>query len=129
MATVLIVDDSGFIRRSIARIIKGGGYEILEAADGKEAIDKIISHSPDCMTLDLLMPVMNGAQTLAELKERGLTVPVIILSADVQESVREECFKFGVIDFLGKPPDKEKLLSTIEKAIASKEGKTHDTHK
>lgn len=129
MAKVLIVDDSSFIRRSIARIIKGGGYEIIEAANGQEAIEKVISDSPDCITLDLLMPVMNGAQTLAALKEKGLSIPVIILSADVQESVREECFKLGVIDFLGKPPDKDKLISIIEKAITSTEGKAHDPHR
>ncbi len=129
MATVLIVDDSSFIRRAISRIIASGGYEILEAENGQDAIEKINSNIPDCVTLDLLMPVMDGMQTLAAFKEKGLTVPVIVLSADVQESVREDCFKLGIVDFQGKPPNKDKLLSAIKNAIAAKKGKAHDTHK
>lgn len=118
MATILIVDDSNFIRKTLSRILEETNHELLEAANGQEALEVINSKKPDCMILDLLMPVMDGVATLQTLKEKGLTIPVIILSADIQESVREECFNLGVKDFLNKPPHKDKLFGAIDKAIS-----------
>lgn len=121
MAAIMIVDDSRFIRAAIARILKSGGYETFEAENGQMALDLISAKSPDCMLLDLLMPVMDGIETLKSLKEKGSTVPVIVLTADIQQSVRDDCFKLGVVDFLNKPPNEDDLLAAVEKALPSKE--------
>ncbi len=118
MAKVLVVDDSSFIRKTLARILTEAEHEILEASNGQEALDTISLKSPDCVILDLLMPVMDGITTLRVLNECKSTVPVIVLSADIQESARNECFSLGVKNFLNKPPKKEELFSAIEKALS-----------
>lgn len=121
MATILIVDDSGFTRRAIGRILAGGGFDTLEAGDGAEALEVISKEKPDCMVLDLLMPGMDGKDTLGALKLRGISLPVVVLTADIQESTRDDCLKLGASDLLNKPPSKNDLLAAIEKAINSAE--------
>ena len=68
MKKVLIVDDDAELRSTLSEILKGAGYHIDEASSGKEAIEKIVSKDFDIALLDLMMPKMNGIETLTELK-------------------------------------------------------------
>jgi len=83
MSCILIVDDSNTARAVMAKQLKTRGYDVIEARDGKEVLEKIKINNPDCMVLDLLMPEMDGLDVLKAMKNESLITPVIILSADI----------------------------------------------
>ncbi len=114
MKKLLVCDDSNFSRKRVIDMIKAGDYEIIEAEDGQQAMDRIENENPDLVLLDLLMPNITGIELLKMLKEKNKTVPVIVISADIQESTKAECLELGAKEFLNKPPRKEVLLNTIE---------------
>ena len=117
MARILIIEDSSFTRKAIARMVKAEGYEILEATNGKEGLEKAVSDPPDCITLDLIMPEMDGIEVLKSLGERGLNIPVIVITADIQEDTRDQCLDLGAITILNKPPKEEDLRSAIKEVL------------
>ena len=114
MACTLIIEDSVFTRRRIAEILRADDNEILEAADGYEGLDKAEKLKPDLIILDLLMPEMNGFEMLNALNERGLTIPVIVLSADVQDTTQIECRELGAVAFVKKPFNENELFEAIQ---------------
>ena len=122
MARILIIDDSEFSRQRTVEILKGNGFDVLEAAGGREGLQKAQGNKPDCIILDLLMPEMNGYQVLNEIKEKGITIPIVVLSADIQDTTQQECFKLGAVDFVTKPPKEEELLKAVQEALGSKCG-------
>ncbi|MFC1676374.1 PleD family two-component system response regulator [Planctomycetota bacterium] len=124
MARILVVEDSEFTRRMIVQIIKAKGHEVLEAGNGFEGMRMVQKEKPDCIFLDLLMPEMDGFGVLGALKEKSLSIPIIILSADVQETSRNKCFEFGVVDFVKKPPKEDEILKAVRKALNSTVGTT-----
>ena len=119
MALVLIVDDSSFQRRMIRSILAGDGHEIIEAGDGGAGIEMAAAHTPDCMLLDLLMPNVSGLEALETLHNQGAAIPVIVLTSDIQDSVRQQCLDLGARAFLNKPPKAEELLGTIRTVLGS----------
>ena len=120
MARILVVEDSNFSRQMIAKILKIGGYDVLEANSVSDGLEKLVKEKPDCILLDLLMPEMNGCEFLVALNEKGLTIPTIILSADIQETTRKKCSELGASDFITKPPKEEVLLTAVQQVIDSK---------
>lgn len=117
MPHILIVDDSLLTRRHLARTLSEVGYQTTQASDGDEALS-ILEDTPfDCVLLDMLMPHMSGHEVLARLRERGTHPPVIVLTADIQDTTREACLVEGALRILNKPPDKEELLSTVRAAV------------
>lgn len=118
MALILIIDDSTYMRSMIRRILKEEGHEILEAENGLKGIQMISEHSPDCVLLDIIMPGMDGIKILNTMHERDSKMPVIIITADIQESTRKQCLALGASGFINKPPKGEELVSTIKKVLA-----------
>jgi CheY-like chemotaxis protein len=117
MTLVLIVEDAWFTRRIIRKNLEAAGYTILEAANGQEGLDKALTSSPDCILLDLLMPDMDGRDVLRALGDRGSQIPVLVLTADIQASSRQQCLDLGAIAVLSKPPDAKILCEAIEQAL------------
>ncbi len=113
MARVLIVDDSMFQRRTVRRILQSEGHEILEAADGAEALEIIESHDPSYVVLDLLMPNVGGTEVLDSLKDKVSRPDVIVLTSDVQDSTRVQCLELGARLVLNKPPDPDELRQAV----------------
>ncbi len=103
MATVLIIDDSGFQRSTIRRVVQAEGHQAIEAKNGVEGVSKAIELKPDFITLDLLMPEMDGVSTLAELKKKNIKIPVVVVTANIQETIRKECMDLGAVGFVNKP--------------------------
>lgn len=122
MAKVLIVDDSMFTRNMIIKMIEKMGHETIEASDGQEGLDKIVNEKPDIVITDLLMPKMEGTELLSAVKEKKLNVPVIVISSNIQDTVRLKCLELGAYDFLSKPPNTENLQRLIE-AMSIKGGR------
>ncbi|WP_071515048.1 response regulator [Geitlerinema sp. PCC 9228] len=117
MAKILIVDDAWFSRRLIAKALQAEQNEILEAKDGKEALEFAIAEHPDCMVLDLLMPELNGYEVLESLKTLGYSIPTIVMTADVQETSRQRCMELGAIAVLNKPPQPQALHQAIQQSL------------
>jgi len=118
MASVLTVEDSSFQRNRIKKILAEGGYEILEAENGLAGLEVAESEKPDCILSDLLMPELDGFGLLESLRDKGIEIPVIILTADIQDSVKKRCLDLGAKGFLNKPPEKEEVLNALKEILA-----------
>ncbi len=117
MKTILLVDDSFIARHGIKTLLSGEDYSIVEAKGGREALDLIESEAPQVILLDLLMPHPDGQAVLEELKKLTLAPPVIVLSADIQETTQQRCYALGAANFLRKPPRREDLIAAIEELL------------
>ena len=117
MARILIVDDSMFQRANLQAIVRQGGYDSTEAANGREALALIAADPPDLLLIDLIMPEVNGMEILEMLREQHSRIPVIVITADIQDTVRQECLALGAAAVLHKPPQKEALLAAINAAL------------
>ena len=124
MTSILVVEDSWLTRRVICKILRAEGYETWEASSGPEALELLNTQTPDCMLLDLLMPDMEGREVLQALRERGIKVPVIVITADIQSTTREECMELGALTVIHKMPNSDELVGWIKKALSVSEEST-----
>lgn len=114
---VHIVDDEEAIRRSASFMLKTSGYAVETWATGV-AFLKEIRHVPQgCVLLDVRMPEMDGLDVQQALLERGVTMPVIILTGHADVSIAVRAMKAGAVDFLEKPFEKAVLIAAIETAF------------
>ena len=112
-----IVDDEEAIRRSASFMLKTSGYAVETWATGV-AFLKDIRHVPQgCVLLDVRMPEMDGLDVQQALLERGVTMPVIILTGHADVSIAVRAMKAGAVDFLEKPFEKAVLIAAIETAF------------
>ncbi len=119
MAKVLVIDDSGFQRKRICAMITSLGHETTQASDGKAALEVLSGESFDCIFCDLLMPGMDGYAFVCEAKKLNMRIPIVILTADKQETTLSRIRELGVVEVLNKPP-KENEIQKIIKYILSK---------
>ena len=113
---VLVIDDSNTIRRSAELFLRQGGYEVLLAEDGFDALGKVNDHAPDLVFCDILMPRLDGYQTCAIIKRnaRFAHVPVIMLSSKDGLFDKARGRMVGSQDYLTKPFTKEQLLRAVQ---------------
>lgn len=100
---LLVVDDEERIRRLLNMYLTREGYEVEEAVDGAEALEKAIANYYDCILLDLMMPEKDGLEVLQELREMKKMTPVVMLTAKGEESDRVSGFELGADDYIVKP--------------------------
>jgi two-component system chemotaxis response regulator CheY len=117
MTTVLVVDDAAFMRMRCAKLLSEKGYEVFEAANGVEALQKYKEHGPDGVLLDITMPDMDGIATLKKLLEMDPKAKVAMVTAMGQKSMIIEALKSGAKDFVIKPFDGERVLAAVEKLM------------
>ena len=117
MPTILLIDDSAFSRVLNTRALKGVGYEVSEAVNGLDGLSAVRRAKPDCIILDMLMPVMDGVKFLQEFRAADKDLPIIVASADIQDSRRAECEALGISAFLNKPVQAGDLISAVGRAI------------
>ncbi len=113
---VLVIDDSNTIRRSAEIFLRQGGYEVVLAEDGYDALSKVNDHAPELIFCDILMPRLDGYQTCAIIKRnpRFSSVPVIMLSSKDGLFDKARGRMVGSQDYLTKPFTKEQLLRAVE---------------
>ncbi len=113
---VLVIDDSNTIRRSAEIFLKQGGYEVVLAEDGFDALAKVSDHKPDLIFCDILMPRLDGYQTCAIIKRNPqfANVPVIMLSSKDGLFDKARGRMVGSEDYLTKPFTKDQLLQAVE---------------
>ncbi len=112
-ATLLVVDDEEFIRMLLERILVQAGYGVVMAASGHEAVDKLSQGNVDLVLLDIMMPGLDGFQTL-EIIRRGYDVPIIMLTGKVEVTTVHDALSLGADDYVRKPFSKVELLARIE---------------
>jgi len=123
LSLIMVVDDSWLQRATIAGIVRAGGHTVVEAEDGRKAIELLASVTPDCICLDLLMPNMDGFQVLEAMGRRVREIPVIVLTADIQTTTTARCLEYGAVAVSNKPINGENLLRLLKGVLADK-GKT-----
>lgn len=116
---VLVADDTVTVRRIAARILTSAGYQVLEAEDGRQALDLVQNEHPDLVLLDLLMPKMTGFDVLREIKKsaRAKETPILIMSAVFKKDVLDFLQAAGVTGFLDKQQIKDSLLFRVQQIL------------
>jgi two-component system, LuxR family, response regulator FixJ len=124
---VHLVDDDEGIRRGVSFALRTRGYLVKTYASGVEFLANANNARPGCVLLDIRMPEMDGLEVQQALKERGVLLPVVVMTGhgDVERAVR--AMKAGAVDFIEKPFEKGVLLGAVEAAIARLEraGRRH----
>jgi len=116
---ILVVDDFEDSRFSLSRLLEIEGYEVLEAADGAQAIEKALGESPDLILMDLSLPVIDGMSATRKIKAQLEQVPVIALSAHDGAEYQNKAKEAGCDDYVTKPVDFDGLLALISGKLVS----------
>jgi len=120
MGRILIVDDTMFMRTLLKNILFSGGHEIVgEAADGTEAVAKYQDLKPDLVTMDVVMPKMNGIEALKEIKKIDPNAKVVMCTAVGQEQMVKLAIKSGARGYVVKPFQAPKVLDEVKNVLAS----------
>jgi two-component system response regulator AtoC len=114
---VLIADDEKNMRWVLGEALTAEGYEVVEAADGKEALGSVKEAAPDLMVLDHKMPKPDGMEVLRRIRADGHTFPIIMLTAHGNVATAVEAMKAGATEYVTKPFDLDELKLAIDKAI------------
>ncbi len=110
--TIMVVDDSVTVRKATARLLSEHGYEVVSASNGLEALERLKTHRPNVMLLDIEMPKMDGFTLLEHLKGQN-SFPVIMISSRSGPKHRERAMSLGVVGFMSKPYQDDLLLTMI----------------
>jgi DNA-binding response OmpR family regulator len=116
---VLVADDDDDIRDLVAFRLDRAGYEVLRAGDGQEALDLARKHVPDLAVLDVMMPKLTGYDVTRELRADAATsrIPVILLTARVQEADVARGFEAGADDYVKKPFSPQELKARVQAVL------------
>ena len=116
MSKILIIDDERSIRRALREILEFENFEVHEAENGKEGLEKIQSTTYDIIFCDIKMPLMDGMEVLDEIQKAKIDVPVIMISGHGNIETAVDAIKKGAFDFIEKPLDLNRILVTIRNA-------------
>ncbi len=116
-AQVLIIDDEPGVRDSLRMVLEYEGYQVAEAASGREGLDQVRAVRPDLIFLDVKMPHMDGLEVLRHLQEAGSAAPVIVISGHGTIATAVEATKLGAFDFIEKPLGQEKVMVAARNAL------------
>lgn len=113
---VLLCDDSMLVRKQLREMLTEAGIEtILEASNGQEALQQIDEHQPQLVFLDIVMPVMNGIDTIKEINKIKPETKVVMVSSSGTQTHLKKALEAGACDFVQKPWKKEQILSILNK--------------
>ena len=116
---VLVADDDPDILALVRFRLERDGYEVLSAPDGETALDLALARTPDLAVLDVMMPRLDGYEVTRRLREHGPTtgIPIILLTARVQEPDLERGFEAGADDYVTKPFSPQALGERVQAAL------------
>ena len=117
MAKILVVDDAAFMRMRCFKLLTEAGHEVIEASNGAEAVEKYQEMKPDGVLLDITMPKMDGIITLQEIIKMNPHAQVAMVTAMGQRTMVISALKAGAKDYIVKPFDGSRVLSTVEKLL------------
>ena len=118
---IMVVDDSRTVRQQVGVVLTEGGYQVIEAADGVEAVDELARHADLAMMIcDVNMPRMNGLDVLARMKNDGRSnVPVLMLTTEGQPGLIARAKESGARGWIVKPFKPDMLLAAVRKLVGS----------
>jgi len=117
MAKVLLVDDAAFMRMRCAKLLREEGHEVIEASNGREAVEMYQAARPDAVLMDITMPEMDGLEALRAIKAVDPNAQVAMLTAMGQQAIVIEAIKSGARDFVVKPFERERVLAAVAKLV------------
>ncbi|MDG1710912.1 MAG: sigma-54 dependent transcriptional regulator [Flavobacteriaceae bacterium] len=128
MIQVLLIEDEEPIRRVLSRILseENENYQVTEAVDGKEGLKILGSKQFDLVLCDIKMPKMDGIEVLQKSNEKNIHVPFIMLTGHGNVETAVEAMKLGAYDFISKPPDLDRLLTSVRNALENKSLRTEN---
>ncbi len=122
MARILIIDDDSLVRQALVLMLEHESHEVMEAANGREAIRIMRQWQPDLVITDIIMPETDGFETIRELRNTAAELKIIAISGgdpigtrDILEIARE----FGADAAFGKPIDRQEFLSSVSRLLAA----------
>jgi DNA-binding response OmpR family regulator len=117
LGRVLVVDDDDVIRQLITVNLELEGFEVATAVDGQDCLDKVVAFDPAVITLDIMMPRLDGWEAASRLRADARTagVKVVLLSARAQEADLQRGDRIGVDAYLTKPFDPDELIATVRR--------------
>ncbi|MFD0977891.1 sigma-54-dependent transcriptional regulator [Salinimicrobium gaetbulicola] len=123
MSKILLIEDEAAIRRVLIKILteENNNYEVEEAADGLEGVEKIRENDYDLVLCDIKMPKMDGVEVLEAVKKLKPEVPIVMISGHGDLDTAVNTMRLGAFDYISKPPDLNRLLNTVRNALDRKE--------
>lgn len=112
-----IVDDEESIRRSVSFMLKTSGYQVETWTSGQAFLKEVRHVEQGCILLDVRMPEIDGLEVQRTLSERGVTMPIVIMTGHGDVSIAIQAMKAGAVDFLEKPFEKAALIAAIEESF------------
>lgn len=114
---ILVVDDEPDILKVVSYRIKSHGYDVITAANGEKALEKIIEEKPDLILLDLRLPGISGREVCEKIKnnEEYKHIPIVFLTAGESDGFEKECKGWGASSYIAKPFDANELKDIIDK--------------
>jgi CheY-like chemotaxis protein len=112
---LLLVEDAPFLRYAFGRLLRMHGFDVMEANDGREALDCVDEFRPQLVVTDLAMPGMDGVELIQRLRANPVTadLPVVAITADSSEEAEMKAREAGAVDFVTKPIDLPTLLDRL----------------
>src|SRR5690554_8239646 len=122
MAKILIIEDEASIRRVLAKILseENEQYQVTEAPDGEQGLEKIKSEDFDLVICDIKMPKLDGEEVLQEAKKLKPEIPFVMISGHGDLETAVNTMRLGAFDYISKPPDLNRLLTRSEERRVGK---------
>ncbi|HBA09854.1 MAG: response regulator [Methylotenera sp.] len=119
--TILAVDDSGSLRQMVAFSLKAAGYDVVQAVDGQDGLNKAKEKTVDLVLTDQNMPIMDGLTLIKNLRELGSyqKVPILMLTTESSDEMKAKGKAAGANGWLVKPFDPKRLIEVVQKVIGS----------
>jgi FixJ family two-component response regulator len=114
---IAVVDDEESVRRALARMLSTSDFDTEVFASGREFLDALRTRSPDCAILDYQMPGMNARDVQRQLALSQKRLPIIVITAHDQPTLREQCLADGAVAYIAKPLQRERLVGLIQDAL------------
>ena len=119
MKTIMTVDDSASLRQMVSFVLRGGGYEVIEAADGLDALSKLNGQDFDLFLSDINMPKMGGIELTRKLRAmpQYKFVPIVLLTTESHPEKKQEGKAAGATAWIVKPFNPDQLLAVVKKVV------------
>ncbi len=119
---ILAIDDMKTLRDLLGKVLRSSGYEVVEAVDGVDGLDKFSAHKPDLVISDLNMPNMDGIGFVSGARQRpeGKSVPILILTTETNDTLKQRAKEAGATGWLTKPFNPQRLTKLVDQLTGTR---------
>jgi DNA-binding response OmpR family regulator len=116
---ILVIEDQEDLAELYEVKLEEAGYKVRNAYSGEEGLAEFQANGADLILLDMTLPEMNGSQVLRAIRAINANIPIIIVTGEASDELRQQCEMLGVQEYLSKPPDYDAMLAAIERSLES----------